>query len=180
MAVSTRRKPGVRGHERSADRSARPGSGAPEPDLRRALAVAMELMAIPGRSGEEAEVAQYVVDRLRAAGIPQTCIQFDQAHRRSPLGGSVGSLVCKLPGTQRGPRRLLMAHLDTVPLCVGARPVLRGRMVRSGNKQSGLGADDRAGVAAVLCAALEMAERQLPHPPVTFFWPVQEEVGLFG
>jgi tripeptide aminopeptidase len=180
MPVSTQRKPAAQRCERSANRAGLPDSPAPEPDLQRALALVMELMAIPGRSGEESAVAQYVVDRLRAAGIPQRHIRFDRAHRRSPLGGSVGSLVCKLPGTQRGPRRLLMAHLDTVPLCVGSQPVLRGRMVQSANKHSGLGADDRSGVAAVLCAALEIAERRLPHPPVTFFWPVQEEVGLFG
>jgi tripeptide aminopeptidase len=32
----------------------------------------------------------------------------------------------------------------------------------------------------VLTAALEILRNKLPHPPVTFFWPVQEEVGLFG
>jgi tripeptide aminopeptidase len=43
-----------------------------------------------------------------------------------------------------------------------------------------LGADDRAGCAVVLTAALEILRRKLPHPPLAFFWPVQEEVGLFG
>ena len=32
----------------------------------------------------------------------------------------------------------------------------------------------------VLTAALEILRRGLEHPPLTFFWPVQEEVGLFG
>jgi tripeptide aminopeptidase len=27
---------------------------------------------------------------------------------------------------------------------------------------------------------LEILRNKLPHPPLTFFWPVQEEVGLFG
>ena len=31
-----------------------------------------------------------------------------------------GGLILQLPGTLRGPRRLLMAHVDTVPLCIGA------------------------------------------------------------
>jgi tripeptide aminopeptidase len=31
-----------------------------------------------------------------------------------------------------------------------------------------------------LFAALEILKKRLPHPPLTFFWPVQEEVGLYG
>jgi tripeptide aminopeptidase len=45
---------------------------------------------------------------------------------------------------------------------------------------TGLGADDRAGVAVVLNTALEILERGLPHPRLTFCWFVQEEVGLHG
>ncbi|HWC90639.1 MAG TPA: M20/M25/M40 family metallo-hydrolase, partial [Pirellulales bacterium] len=67
-----------------------------------------------------------------------------------------------------------------VPLCVGSKPVVRGRAVQSGNPASGLGADDRAGCAVVLTAALEILRRGLDHPPLACFWPVQEEVGLFG
>ena len=43
-----------------------------------------------------------------------------------------------------------------------------------------LGADDRAGVAVVLSAALAILRNKLPHPPLTFFWPIQEEIGLYG
>jgi tripeptide aminopeptidase len=48
------------------------------------------------------------------------------------------------------------------------------------NANSGLGADDRAGCAVVLAAALEILEHKLPHPPLTFCWFVQEEIGLQG
>ncbi len=73
-----------------------------------------------------------------------------------------------------------MAHMDTVPICVGAKPVRKGNTVRSADSSTGLGADDRAGVAVVLNAALEILRHKLPHPPLTFFWPIQEEVGLHG
>ena len=155
-------------------------TNAPEPDLSRALDLAMELMAIPGTSGHEDQVRKFITNRLTEAGLPASLIRTDDAHLRTPLQGEVGNLVVKLPGTLRAPRRLLMAHMDTVPLCVGAQPVLRGRYVKSADKNTGLGADDRAGCAVVLTAALEILRRRLPHPPVTFFWPVQEEVGLHG
>jgi tripeptide aminopeptidase len=151
-----------------------------EPDLAASFDLAMRLMEIPGKSGEEENVARYVVDQLRRAGAPDAAIEVDDAHRKSPLKGSVGNLILSLPGTQRGPRRLLMAHLDTVPLCVGCKPTRKKNVVVSADPATGLGADNRAGCAVVLTAALEILKHGLPHPPVTFFWAVQEEVGLHG
>ncbi|HEX5445414.1 MAG TPA: M20/M25/M40 family metallo-hydrolase, partial [Pirellulales bacterium] len=133
-----------------------------------------------GKSGEERHVAEYITRQLRKAGVPASAITSDDANRHTPYHGQVGNLVCTLPGTVRGQRRLLMAHLDTVPLCVGCRPVRKRGVVQSADPATGLGADDRAGCAVVLTAALEIVRRRLPHPPLTFFWPVQEEVGLYG
>ncbi len=159
-------------------------NGAPssplEPDYDRATALVMEMMAIPGRSGEERQVVEYISAALRRAGAQSEWIQTDRAHQRSPLGGEVGNLICRLPGTMRRPRRMMMAHLDTVPLCVGSQPKRSGDIVRSADPATGLGADDRAGAAVVLSTALAILEQQLPHPPLTLFWPVQEEVGLHG
>jgi tripeptide aminopeptidase len=140
----------------------------------------MDLMAIPGASGHEAQVAQYIVKRLREAGAPASAIRFDKAHEKTPLTGDVGNLVLQMPGTRRGPRRLLMAHMDTVPVCVGSKPIRQGNIVRSADPHTGLGADDRSGVAVVLNTAIEIIRNKLPHPPLTFFWPIQEEVGLCG
>ena len=56
-------------------------------------------MAIPGRSGEEGPVREFIVDELHAAGAPASAIRGDQAHRHTPLKGEVGNLVLRLPGT---------------------------------------------------------------------------------
>jgi tripeptide aminopeptidase len=153
---------------------------ASEPDLARAQQLVLELLTIPGPSGQEAPLVQRVTQRLLDAGAARETLHTDSAHLHSPIGGEVGNLVLKLPGTRRGPRRLLMAHLDTVPLCVGARPVVRGQLVTPADKHTALGADDRAGAAVVLTAALEILRNGLPHPPLTFLWTVQEEIGLYG
>jgi tripeptide aminopeptidase len=145
-----------------------------------ALALVMEMMAIPGRSGEEAAIMDYVQAKLIEAGISRSALSFDDANRRTPLGGQVGNLVLKLPGTIRGPRRMLSAHVDTVPICVGSRPVRKGKYVVSANKDTGLGADDRSGAAILLSTVLAILGSKLSHPPLTFLWAVQEEVGLFG
>lgn len=75
---------------------------------------------------------------------------------------------------------MLSAHLDTVPICVGSQPQRQGDRVASANPATGLGADNRAGCTVLLNAALEILKNKLPHPPLTFCWFIQEEVGLNG
>ena len=144
------------------------------------LDLVLQMMAIPGKSGQERQIAEFIVSRLRDSGVPDAAIQFDTAHKKSHIGGEVGNLIVKLPGTVRGPRRLLMAHMDTVPLCVGSQPYLDGEFIRSRDPKTALGGDNRAGSAVVLSTWLRIAKDGLPHPPLTLFWPVQEEVGLVG
>lgn len=146
----------------------------------RAQELLLQLLRIPGPSGRESEVARFITERLREAGLPADAMRTDAAHRRSPHPGEIGNLICRLPGTQRGSRRLLMAHMDTVPLCVGAEPVVHQRRVVPASRNTALGADNRAGVAVVLTAAIEILTRRLPHPPLSFLWTVQEELGLHG
>jgi tripeptide aminopeptidase len=145
-----------------------------------ALAMVMEMMAIPGRPGEEAAIMDFIRQKLVAAGAPASAITMDDAHKRTPLGGQVGNMIFKLPGTVKGPRRMLSAHVDTVPICVGSRPVRKGKFVVSADKKTGLGGDDRSGAAVVLLTASAMLRVAAPHPPLTFLWTIEEEVGLFG
>src|SRR5690606_12767851 len=121
----------------------------------------MELMAIPGPSGQEGAIMQHIVERLKRAGASPSALKFDKAHTETPLKGEVGNLVFQLPGTVKGPRRMLSAHVDTVPVCVGSLPVVRGDVVESADPETGLGADDRAG-AAVLLATAERLLREKP------------------
>lgn len=155
-------------------------SAIPTIDADRALDLVIALMQIAGPSCHEAQVAAHICQELVTAGVSTAAITYDAAHKKSPDGGDTGNLIIKLPGTIRGPRRLLMAHLDTVPLAVNARPIRRGDSLVSSNPKTGLGADNRSGVAAVLTAILEIKRQKLPHPPLTLLFTVQEELGLFG
>ena len=152
----------------------------PDIDLARAEKTVLELLKIPGISGQEKQVAEIIQKKLLDAGCPKSFISFDQAHKKTPIQGNCGNLIVKFPGTYRGPRRLLMAHMDTVPVCEGTRPIVRGDIVRSGNPETGLGADDRSGCGVVLSTALEILRQKIDHPPLTFFFAIQEEVGLWG
>lgn len=145
-----------------------------------ALDLLMELLAIPGKSGDELKVAEFICQHLKAVGLKDSAIRFDSAHRKTPIKGNVGNLIVKLPGTFKADRRMLMAHMDTVPVCVGSKPEKKGNFIRSTDPNTGIGADDRAGVAVTLLAAMEILKSELPHPPLTFLWTIQEEIGLHG
>jgi tripeptide aminopeptidase len=149
-------------------------------DEKAAVQRVTRMMSIPGRSGEEQAIVDFIVGELRAAGVPESVVQTDSANRKSHLGGQVGNLIVKLPGSVRRPRRLMMGHIDTVPLCVGCEPVRDGSFIRPKGGDTALGGDNRAGACVVLTSVLEILKQGLPHPPLTLLWPVQEEVGLVG
>ncbi len=155
-------------------------TNAPDINEKRAVDLVTELIAIPGKSCEEGQIVDRIKGKLQEIGIPKSAMYVDGANRKSSAGGEVGNLIVKVPGTFRGPRRLLMAHVDTVPLCVGARPIRKGDFIYSRDADTALGGDDRAGAGVVLNAVCEIVRQKLPHPPLTLFWPVQEEIGLLG
>ncbi len=155
-------------------------TSAPTADLATARRIVLDLLGIPGVSGDEKAVAERIVKWLREAGCPAAAISFDSAHTKTPVKGNVGNLIVQLPGTLPGPRRLLMAHMDTVPVCLGARPVVKGKVIASADPKTGLGGDDRAGVSVVLATAVQLLKSKLPHPPLTLLFAIQEEVGLYG
>lgn len=148
-------------------------------DERRALRHLMDLLAIEGPSGGERRVAEAVREKLLAAGCRPTWIRHDRAHRRIGRDFEVGNLIVLIPGTVRAPRRLFSGHMDTVPLCRGARPVRRGgRIVSRG--ETALGGDNRTAVACLVTLAEAILARDLPHPPLTLLFTVGEEIGLCG
>ncbi|UUO06659.1 M20/M25/M40 family metallo-hydrolase [Blastopirellula sp. J2-11] len=147
----------------------------------KALQLVKQLLAIPGGSGREKQVAQFIEAELLAAGAEKSWFRYDKAHQQGPIADAeVGNLVVTIPGTIAAPRRLLMAHMDTVPLCVGCTPVRKGDVLESREADRGLGADDRAGVAVVLHAACQILRKKLPHPPLTLLFTIEEEIGLHG
>jgi len=150
-----------------------------EPDP--AVELLLELLKLPGKSCEERPVIDFIRERIERAGLPDGAeLLEDDAHRRSPFGGNAGNLIVRLPGRSRQARRLLSAHVDTVPLCVGCQPVLRGRFIRSASRSTGLGADNRSGAAVLLLTLLRLLQADAAYPPLTFVWTVQEELGLHG
>ncbi len=95
-------------------------------DENAAIARLLHFLAIEGITGKERAIGKEVAQALRALGVAARQIRFDKANSQIPLPTETGNLIVQLPGTIKGPRRLFMTHLDTVPLCAGAVPVRRG------------------------------------------------------
>jgi tripeptide aminopeptidase len=148
-------------------------------DTKVAVGLLMRLLAVEGVTGHEAAVGREVVAALGEAGVPRRAMRFDTANRRIPLPTETGNLIVTLPGTRPGPRLLFSTHLDTVPLCAGAVPVLgKDRITPKGD--TALGADNRTGCAVLVTLAATLLRHGLPHPPLTLLFTVREESGLFG
>jgi tripeptide aminopeptidase len=148
-------------------------------DEDRAVKRLMRFLAVEGITGQEKAIGEEVVGALTEAGVPRRAIRFDRAHARIPLPTQTGNLIVTLPGTRPGKRLLFMTHLDTVPLCAGARPLRKGgRIVPQG--RTALGGDNRTGVGVLTTLLTTLLEKELPHPPLTFLFTVREESGLWG
>lgn len=138
----------------------------------------MELLETNGPSGGEGPAANVVKKKLMAAGAKDSWFSF-KGKSRLPKEFTIGNLIVKIPGTEKAPRIMFSAHLDTVPICQGAIPVKKGNQVVPKGK-TGLGGDNRASVAAVVTMAQTLLQNGLPHPPITLLFTVGEENGLNG
>ena len=148
-------------------------------DVDYAVDLLVRLLAIDSVTGQEAEIAAAIVDELKKVGVPVTAIRHDTANQRIPLPTEVGNLIVDLPGTRPGPRLLFSTHLDTVPLCKGAKPRREGdRIVSDGT--TALGGDNGTGCAVLVALAKSLIQHRLPHPPITLLFTVREESGLHG
>ena len=95
---------------KTAARPAKRGPAAIAPVNRRARALLLELLKIPGASGREEEIIGWIVERLLGAGAAGGDLHRDRRTLRSPYKGSAGNLALVLlapPGPRRmlGPRR---------------------------------------------------------------------------
>jgi len=139
----------------------------------------MRFLAVEGLSGQEANIAAAVTDELIRVGVPASAIRHDHVHQKIDLPMQVGNLWVTLPGTRAGERLVFSTHLDTVPICAGAKPKREGnRIITDGT--TGLGGDNRTGCAVLVSLVETLLKHQLPHPPITLLFTVREESGIQG
>ena len=139
----------------------------------------LRFLAIDGVTGEEEAIANAVIEELVRVGVTRAAIRFDDANERIHLPTQTGNLIVDLPATAEGPHLLFSTHLDTVPLCRGARASVAGRRIVS-DGTTALGGDNRTGCGVLVTLAETLLKHGLPHPRITLLFTVREESGLHG
>ena len=139
----------------------------------RVLEEFLRLVKIDSLTGEERQIADYLKRKLTELGLT---VWEDTAAER--LGTETGNLIARLPGNIDIPTIFWGAHMDTVP-GRGIEPVVRGEAVYSSGETI-LGADDKAGIAAILEAIQILKEEKINHGPIEVLLTVGEEEGLRG
>ena len=147
-----------------------------EAELPDVVTLFTELAALPSPPGAEREVADRVLEYLRALGLT---VDEDDAGAR--IGSTIGNLLCRLDpvGGDGSLPLFFCAHLDTVPPDGPIEPVLDDGIVRNAAGTI-LGADNKSAVAAMLDAVRRLVADWRPHGGVELLFTPKEEVGLQG
>ncbi|MCD8499295.1 MAG: hypothetical protein LRY35_05125 [Clostridiales bacterium] len=146
-------------------------------DEQRLIELFLHLASLDAPSLEERAVADAVKAELTSLGLD---VAEDDAASR--IGGTTGNLLCRVPanwalqdlpdaGKPSGqevafrarPSPLLFStHLDTVQPCRGKHVFLGDDRIFRSDGTTILGADDLAGVSAVLALLHELRDRKMP------------------
>lgn len=122
-----------------------------------------ELVRIDSPSEHEEDISRHLEERLRKLNFQ---VERD-AH---------GNVIASEPGNDP---LLLSAHMDTVEPGRGIRPQVSGDRIESDGTTI-LGADCKAGVAAIMEALASAAEQDRVRRPVQVVFTRGEEIGLIG
>lgn len=147
----------------------------------------LQMVRIDSPSSHEQEMVEYLKKELQDLGFE---VAEDDAGREMLLMNGdtegaaavrfAGNLLARKKGSIDGvPPVLFAAHMDTVVSNKGIQTVVEGGLIQT-NGDTILGADDKAGIAALLEAAQVINEQHLSHGDLEFVFTIAEESGLFG
>lgn len=129
----------------------------------------LDLVQIDSPSGDESAIAEFVAARLRTLGAEAKV-------------DAMFNVTAKLPGYGVKPNTkplFLNAHTDNVAPARAIKPVVAGGQISS-DGTTVLGADDLAGVSAILEGVQSLVQDRKKHLPLEIAITSQEELGLVG
>jgi len=135
----------------------------------------MELARIDSISREERNLADFLLEKLEDLGLE---VIVDQAGEK--IKANTGNIIAKLKGDVKETIPIMFtAHMDTVAPGKNINPLQEGGKIVSTGKTI-LGADDKAGIAALIEALHLIKENNIPCGDIEIVFTVCEEVGLLG
>jgi len=144
-------------------------------DERRIVSEFIKLVKISGASKNERQVADYVTEMLKRLGFE---VSEDDSGKK--VGANSGNIIGFKPANYRTDLSVLFsAHMDTVNPCKNVIPIEKdGKLYSDGSTV--LGADDRAGINAILTGLKRLSEKRIKHPNIEVVFTICEEMGLLG
>lgn len=134
-----------------------------------------KLVSIDSPSKQELRVAEFIEKHLEPLGA-----KFWRDDAGVKIGGNCGNLHVRIPArNSNSPAVLFSSHMDTVMPGIGIKPRIDGDFIRS-DGTTVLGADDKAGVTAILEMVQCIHDSDMPHGPIEIIFDVAEEIGLMG
>lgn len=120
-------------------------------------------------------MVEYVKGFLRGLGL-----ELREDNAAEIVGGDANNLVATLPANITGaPKIFFSAHFDTVEPNPNLKIIVQDGIIKT-DGTSILGADDKAGMSAILEAIRIVVENNLPHGQIQLLLTVCEEIGLRG
>lgn len=136
----------------------------------------MELVQINSETKDERQIADVLTKKMEALGF---YVEEDNSDDQN--GHGAGNLIATKKGTVSNADPIYFTcHMDTVVPGVNIKPELRDDGYIYSDGTTILGADDKAGIAALFEMARMLEEQKLPHGDVQFIITAGEESGLVG
>ncbi|AQY49767.1 M42 glutamyl aminopeptidase family protein [Listeria weihenstephanensis FSL R9-0317] len=134
----------------------------------------IELVQIDSETGHEGKFQAYLKERFQALGL-----EVIEDNSMTETGFGANNLLCRLPATTDADAMFFSCHMDTVTPGVGIKPQIKDDIIYSDGSTI-LGADDKAGIAAMIETIQLIAENNTPHGTLEFVISIGEESGLIG
>lgn len=141
----------------------------------RVLNTFIELVKIDSESGDERKVADYLLEKLKSLGV-----EAYEDDTTAITEHTAGNVYGRIKGNTEGKQTVLLnCHMDTVAPGKNIQPIITDGVIHTDGSTI-LGADDKAGVAALLEVIEALQEGNIKHGDVEFVICIGEEIGLYG
>lgn len=144
----------------------------------RLLETFLELVKINSETGHEEVIEPILKKKFEELGLH---VAEDRASEKSWLGAN--NLICTLPATsdnQDVAKIYFTSHMDTVVPGLNIQPQINDDGYIYSDGTTILGADDKAGLAAIIETIQYLNDNKIPHGQIQFIITVGEESGLKG
>ncbi|MBD3918719.1 M20/M25/M40 family metallo-hydrolase [Paenibacillus sp. PR3] len=137
----------------------------------------MELVQVDSETRNEGQISVVLKQKFAALGLS---LEEDDAAAKTGHGANNLFATLAPSGDSSAPVILFTSHMDTVTPGNGIKPRLDDDGYIRSDGTTILGADDKAGLAAMFEAIRVLKEQQIPHGEIQFVITVGEESGLLG